>query len=180
MIYYFFSRLQNYISLYFLLPIRKVSPKQFYFSKNLSEEKFVGIIFWSLEKLGSGLSCSADLHPMLWKVSPLFGIGKQELILGKRCMKQFWAYSTWHLFIRSVSEHLSLVHLWQIINNCANKAKVIVYKSFVIVQDGKNQMQNQILFHVKWPPQHFNWITLRRQYFRLYNLLWRFLQKIVW
>ena len=109
----FFSRLQNYISLYFLLPIRKVSPKQFYFSKNLSEEKFVGIIFWSLEKLGSGLSCSADLHPMLWKVSPLFGIGKQELILGKRCMKQFWAYSTWHLFIRSVSEHLSLVHLRQ-------------------------------------------------------------------
>ena len=109
----FFSRLQNYISLYFLLPIRKVSPKQFYFSKNLSEEKFVGIIFWSLEKLGSGLSWSADLHPMLWKVSPLFGIGKQELILGKRCMKQFWAYSTWHLFIRSVSEHLSLVHLRQ-------------------------------------------------------------------
>ena len=109
----FFSRLQNYISLYFLLPIRKVSPKQSYFSKNFSEEKFVGIIFWSLEKLGSGLSCSADLHPMLWKVSPLFGIGKQELILGKRCMKQFWAYSTWHLFIRSVSEHLSLVHLRQ-------------------------------------------------------------------
>lgn len=107
----FFSRLQNYISLYFLLPIRKVSPKQSYFSKNFSEEKFVGIIFWSLEKLGSGLSWSADLHPMLWKVSPLFGIGKQELILGKRCMKQFWAYSTWHLFIRSVSEHLSLVHL---------------------------------------------------------------------
>ena len=109
----FFSRLQNYISLYFLLPIRKVSPKQFYFCKNLSEEKFVGIIFWSLEKLGSGLIWSADLHPMLWKVSPLFGIGKQELILGKRCMKQFWAYSTWHLFIRSVSEHLSRVHLWQ-------------------------------------------------------------------
>ena len=63
--------------------------------------------------MGSGLSWSADLHPMLWKVSPLFGIGKQELILGKRCMKQFWAYSTWHLFIGSISEHLSLVHLWK-------------------------------------------------------------------
>ena len=104
----------------------------------LKKKKLVGITFWSLEKLGSGLSLSADLHPMLWKVSPLFGIGKQELILGKRCMKQFWAYSSWHLFIGSVSEHLSLVHLPKYHLVITVLVKHIVYKScgesFLLVQ----------------------------------------------